>query len=84
MNSCSSLLFYMLLIALLILRFEWKLLLSLYAGMLLLRLPIVYSCSKRLKENDLLWSFPLLEIVHIVLQPLFYIANVFTKQKTWK
>ncbi len=84
MNSCSSLLFYMLLITLLILRFEWKLLLSLYAGLLLLRIPIVYACSKRLKENDLLWSFPLLEIVHIVLQPLFYIANVFTKQKTWK
>ena len=84
MNSCSSLLFYILLIALLLLRFEWRILLSLYAGMILLRMPIVFSCAKRLKENDLVWTYPFLEIVHILLQPVFYIANVFTKKQSWK
>ncbi len=83
-NSGSLILFYLLLIALLILRFEWRILVSLYAGMMLLRLPIVFSSAKRLKENDLVWAFPFLEIVHIMLQPLFYIANVFSKQKSWK
>ncbi|MBP6532277.1 MAG: glycosyltransferase [Bacteroidia bacterium] len=84
MNSGSLILFYLLLITLLILRFEWRILVSLYAGLMILRLPIVFSCAKRLKENDLVWSFPFLEIVHIILQPLFYIANVFSKQKSWK
>ena len=84
MNSGSLILFYLLLITLLILRFEWRILVSLYAGLIVLRLPIVFSCAKRLKENDLVWTFPFLEIVHIMLQPLFYIANVFSKQKSWK
>lgn len=83
-NSCSSFLFYIMLITLVVLRFDWRILVSLYTGMILLKLPIVYSCSKRLKENDLVWFFPILEILHIVLQPLFYTANIFSKQKSWK
>ena len=83
-NYSTSLLFYLLLLALLILKFEWRILLSLYAGMILFRLPIIYSCAKKLRETDLVWIYPILEIIHISLQPLFYIANIFSKQKTWK
>jgi len=80
----SAFLFYALLIALLILRFEWRILLSLYALSLLLRLPIVYKASTKLNEKDLVWAFPILDIINSFLQPVFYTANLITKQKTWK
>ena len=80
----SGLAFYGLLITLLILQFDWRILLSLYAGVLLLKLPIVWRNTSRLGEKDLFWIFPILEPVHLLLQPLFYISNLFTKQKAWK
>lgn len=84
LNYSTSLLFFILLTTLLILQYDWRILLSLYGIYVLLRLPIVYSCTKRLKENDLFWTFPLLEIIHILIQPFFYIANIFSKPKSWK
>lgn len=83
-NYISTLLFFLLLITLLILHYEWRILVSLYVGLQLLKLPIIYSCAKRLKEADLVWSFPLLECIHTFVQPFFYIANIFSKQQTWK
>ncbi|MFN8165364.1 MAG: glycosyltransferase [Bacteroidia bacterium] len=83
-SSFSSFLFFTTLIALLGLRFEWRLLLSLYAGSLLLRFPIIFLSSKKLNEKDLAWMFPILEIIHTFLQPVFYISNLVTKQKPWK
>lgn len=83
-NYISTLLFFLLLITLLILQYEWRILVSLYVGLQLLKLPIIYSCAKRLKETDLVWSFPLLECIHTFVQPFFYIANIFSKQQTWK
>lgn len=83
-NGLSSFLFYGLLIALLALRYDWRIILSLYASVLILKLPVVYGSSVRLKEKDLTWLFPVLEPVNTILQPLFYTANLFSKQKTWK
>lgn len=80
----SGLLFNGLFIALLVLRFDWRILVSLYGGVLLLKLPILWRNTSRLREKDLFWIFPLLEPVHLLLQPLFYISNLFTKQKAWK
>jgi poly-beta-1,6-N-acetyl-D-glucosamine synthase len=80
----SNMLFYILLITLLILRFDWRILLSLYAGLLLIKSPIIYQCASRLKERDLVWSYPVLDFIHTFLQPVFYISNLFSKQKTWK
>ena len=84
MKNGSSLIFYILLIILLTLRFEWRILLYLYAFILLIRLPIIYFVSDKLKEKDLVWAFPVLDIIHSFLQPVFYTANLLTKQKTWK
>jgi biofilm PGA synthesis N-glycosyltransferase PgaC len=83
-QNISALLFYILLITLLILRFEWRILLSLYALSLLLRLPVVYKASAKLNEKDLIWAFPVLDIIQSFLQPVFFTANLLTKQKTWK
>ncbi len=84
LQNGSACLFYILLIALLILRFEWRILLSLYAFSLLVRLPIIYKASVKLNEKDLVWAFPLLDIINSFLQPVFFTANLITKQKTWK
>ena len=80
----SGWIFYGLLITLLILQFDWRILLSLYGGVLLLKFPILWRNTSRLKEKDLFWIFPILEPVHLLVQPLFYISNLFTKQKAWK
>ena len=83
-QNVNALIFYSLLIALMILRFEWRILLSLYLLSLLLRLPIIYKVSNKLNEKDLLWSFPFLDIINSFLQPVFFTANLITKQKKWK
>jgi glycosyltransferase involved in cell wall biosynthesis len=83
-QSSSTFVFYSLMIVLLILHFEWRILVSLYLINLLLRFPIIYMISKKLKEKDLAWAFPVLDIIHSFLQPVFFTANLLTKQKTWK
>ena len=84
LRGMSLFVFYATLIALFTLQYEWRILVSLYAFMLLSRFPIFYRVSSRLKEKDLAWAFPFLEIIHSILQPVFYTANLLTKQKTWK
>ncbi len=84
MNSFSALLFFSSLVALLILHYEWRIILSLYALKILIQLPILYSSSKKLHEADLLWFFPLLEFLMALLQPVFFFTNLVTKQTPWK
>jgi biofilm PGA synthesis N-glycosyltransferase PgaC len=83
-NSFSGLLFYFSLIALLILRFDWRIILSLYMLKILVEFPVLYSSSKKLRSTDLVWIFPVLEFVMTLLQPIFFFSNLVTKQKTWK
>lgn len=83
-TSVSVLFFYILLIALFSLHFEWRILVSLYGGLLLLKLPVFWKSANKLRERDLIWLFPVLEPLHAFLQPVFYISNLFTKQKAWK
>ncbi len=80
----SLFLFYSLLIALLILRFKWRILVSLYGAILILKAPIVFKTAQKLKEKDLFWFFPILDLFQTYLQPVFYTANLFSKNKTWK
>lgn len=80
----SNLLFFLLLITLLIVRFEWKAALLLYAIKLIIQWTIGYMAAKRLKEQDLYWLYPVHELVHTFLQPVFYLSSIFTKQQAWK
>ncbi len=84
LKNGSVIFFYLLLITLLILQYDWRLLVSLYAFVLLAKMPIIYKIATKLKEKDIIWSFPLLEFFHTLLLPLFYLANLISKQKTWK
>ncbi len=82
--NASVLGFYLLLILLLILRFDWKMVVALYILSILGRFPVIYKASIRLKEKDLAWSYPILEVLHSFLMPVFFSANLLTKQKKWK
>jgi biofilm PGA synthesis N-glycosyltransferase PgaC len=84
MNSFSGILFFASLIALLVMRFDWRIIVSLYAVKLLIELPILYISSKKLQETGLVWLFPLLEFFSTLLQPVFFFSNLVTKQKPWK
>jgi biofilm PGA synthesis N-glycosyltransferase PgaC len=76
--------FYILLITLLILRYDWRMIVSLYLVSIIARFPIIYNVSIKLKEKDLTWSFPILELFHTFLLPVFYITNLITPKKRWK
>ncbi|REJ83755.1 MAG: glycosyltransferase [Bacteroidetes bacterium] len=82
--SSSTLFFYLLSAALIIAGYDWRIILSLYGLVLLLKLPVLWKVSHKLNEKDLFWLFPLLEPVLYIIQPFFYITNLFTKQKAWK
>lgn len=80
----SGFLFYGALITLLFNGFDWRILVSLYAAVLLLKVPVLWKNTTRLAEKDLFWLFPVLEPVYLFLQPFIYTANLFTKQQAWK
>ena len=84
LNSSSGLLFYLSMIALLILRFDWRIILSLYTIKILIEFPILYFSSKKLRSIDLVWLFPILEFLNAVFQSFFFLSNLVTKQKPWK
>jgi len=44
----------------------------------------VYLSSKKLQETDLVLFFPLLEFFNTLLQPVFFVSNLVTKQTPWK
>ncbi len=83
-NSCSGLFFYLSFVALLLMRYEWRIILSLYVIKILVELPILYVSSKKLQTIDVVWIFPLLEFFNALLQPVFFFSNLVTKQKLWK
>ena len=82
--SLSNLLFFLLLITLLILRYEWKVVLLLYGIKLILQWTIAFGAAKRLQAKDLMWFYPVHELINTFLQPVFYLTSLFTKQQAWK
>jgi biofilm PGA synthesis N-glycosyltransferase PgaC len=84
LNSFSGILFFLSLIALLVMHVDRRIIVSLYGIKLLVELPILYVSSKKLQETDLIWLFPLLEFFNVMLQPVFFLSNLVSKQKPWK
>ena len=80
----SNFLFFLLFITLLILRYEWRAVLLLYSIKLMIQWTVSYGAAKRLQEKDLVWIYPFHELIHTLLQPVFYFSSLFTKQQAWK
>ncbi len=81
---CSQLLFFLLPILLLAFQFQWILVLSLIALRYLVAWVVVGFSAGKLKENDVKFWFPLVEIVLILTQINIFIANIFSKPVHWK
>jgi hypothetical protein len=82
--SISEFLFIALLITLLILRYRWESVLGIYVCKLVAEWLISFSASKKLNEQDLMWLYPFLKIIIIMLQPVFYLSAILNGQKAWK
>jgi biofilm PGA synthesis N-glycosyltransferase PgaC len=80
----SNLAFMLLLITLLILRYEWKAVLILYGIKLMIQWTISYGAAKKLHAADLMWLYPVHEFLYTLLQPVFYLSSLLTKNHAWK
>lgn len=81
---CSQLLFILLSILLLAFQFQWILVLSIIALRYLVAWVVVGFSAGKLKENDLKFWFPIVEIVLIFAQINIFITNIFSKPVHWK
>jgi glycosyltransferase involved in cell wall biosynthesis len=81
---CSQLLFLILPVLLLAFQFQWILVLSLIGLRYLAAWIVVGFSAGKLKENDIKFWFPVVEIVLIFTQINIFIANIFSKPVHWK
>ncbi len=81
---CSQLLFILLPILLLAFQFQWILVVSLIALRYLVAWIVVGFSAGKLKENDIKFWFPLVEIILILTQINIFISNIFSKPVHWK
>ncbi len=82
--TISQLLFFVLLIVLLALQFDWRLLVPAIALRYLVAwLTLGYSASK-LKEKDVIYWFPVIEIIITFTKINVFFTNMFSKPVHWK
>ncbi|WP_413999191.1 glycosyltransferase [Flavobacterium sp. W1B] len=81
---CSQLLFLLLPIILLSFQFQWILVLSLIATRYLFVWIVIGFSAAKLKENDLKYWFPIVELILIYMQINIFIKNTFSKPVNWK
>jgi glycosyltransferase involved in cell wall biosynthesis len=80
----SQLLFVLLAIILLAFQFQWILVLSLIGFRYLFTWITLGFASGKLKEKDVMYWFPIIEIVLIFTQLNIFITNIFSKPIHWK
>ncbi|MFT5252024.1 MAG: glycosyltransferase involved in cell wall biosynthesis [Flavobacteriales bacterium] len=81
---CSQLLFIVLPIILLSFQFQWIFVLSLIVIRYLCAWIVIGFSTGKLKEKDLNYWFPIVELVLILTQINIFIANIFSKPVNWK
>ena len=80
----SQLLFLILAIVLLAFQYQWIIVLSLVGFRYLFTWIILGFSSAKLKEKDVMYWFPIIEIVLIFTQLNVFITNIFSKPVYWK
>lgn len=80
----SNLLFWILSILLLTTLYNWKIVLALFLTRIILQYTVMGLSSKKLKELDLIFFIPFLEIFLIVMQLTIFINNLVSKPNHWK
>ena len=80
----SQLLFVLMAVILLAFQFEWIIVLSIFLVRYVVAWTVVGFSAGKLKENDIKWWFPIVEIVLIFTQANAYFTNLFSKPIHWK
>ena len=81
---CSQLLFFVLPIILLAFEFQWILVLSLISFRYLFAWITMGFAAGKLKEKDVMYWFPIIEIALILTQLNIFISNTFSKPVNWR
>ncbi|GAA3564520.1 glycosyltransferase [Snuella lapsa] len=81
---CSQLLFWGLAIVLLLTIYNWPIICTLFALRIGIQLIVVGISSNKLKEKDLVFLIPFLEIFLIIIQLTIFINNLISKPNHWK
>ncbi len=81
---CTQLLFFVLSIILLSFQFEWIIVLSIIFVRYLCAWIVVGCSAGKLKEKDLKYWFPIVELILIFTQINIFITNLFSKPVNWK
>jgi hypothetical protein len=80
----SKLLLYLSFIALMILQYNWLIVLIAFSVFFISHWLILGMCTNKMKENDLAVLSPILEIFLLALIPVVYFSNILYKQERWK
>jgi glycosyltransferase involved in cell wall biosynthesis len=80
----SQLLFFVLAVCLLSFQFQWILVLGLLVARYLCAWLVFGFSAKKLKEKDLPYWFPIIELVFMFTQMNIFITNLFSKPVNWK
>jgi glycosyltransferase involved in cell wall biosynthesis len=80
----SQLTFVLMAAILLAFQYEWIIVLSIFLVRYIVAWTVVGFSAGKLKENDLKWWFPIVEIVLIFTQANAYFTNLFSKPIHWK
>lgn len=80
----SQFLFVVFAIALLILQYQWKIVVVLIAVRYIISWLVVGQVARKLKENDVAFLYPILELFLIIFQLSIFISNLIAKPSRWK
>ncbi|MBK0370822.1 glycosyltransferase [Flavobacterium agrisoli] len=80
----SQLLFFLLAILLFAFQFQWMIVLGLFLLRYLISWIIIGNSAKKFEEKDLIFWYPVLELVIICTQMNIFITNIFSKPVHWK
>ncbi|MBL4651979.1 MAG: glycosyltransferase [Flavobacteriales bacterium] len=82
--SGSVVAFYTAFLILIIIGFQWQIVLGLFAIRTLIQLVIFYQSEKKMGENGVWYCAPLFEILLMIIYPIFALSNLFIKPGKWK
>ncbi len=80
----SQLLFFILATILLAYQYQWIIVISLIFFRYLFTWSVIGFAAGKLKEKDVVYWFPIIEIVLILTQLNIFITNIFSKPVHWK
>ncbi len=80
----SNLIFYLSLITLIILKFDWMIILGTYLFRLIIQVWIFGMAMSRLKELDLIMLIPFLDVFLLLFYPILAVSNLISKPRIWK